>query len=57
MRTRKRIVEDRYAGYEVQVWSWWWPFWVQYNGTNTHCTVERAERYAMHGKVVKYLDD
>lgn len=24
-----RIVTDAYAGYEVQVWRLWWPFWIE----------------------------
>ncbi len=41
-----RIVTDRFAGFEVQARRWWWPFWVQCGVTNTHRTIERAERYA-----------
>lgn len=40
-----RIVRDRFAGYEVQSWRWWFPFWCQPT-TNTHCTVEDAEKWA-----------
>lgn len=40
-----RIVTDKYCGYEVQVWRWWWPFWVQ-PYCNTHLSIEAAERYA-----------
>lgn len=40
-----RIVTDNYAGFEVQSWRWWWPFWIQ-GTTNTHVTVEDAEAYA-----------
>lgn len=43
---RYRIVRDAYLGYEVQIWRWWWPFWVQAGFTNTHPTVERAEQWA-----------
>jgi len=25
---RMRIVTNRYGGYNIQVWRWWWPFWV-----------------------------
>ena len=40
-----RIVTDEFAGYEVQSWRWWWPFWVQ--GTiNTHSSIAEAEEYA-----------
>ncbi len=41
-----RIVRDRFAGYEVQIWRWWWPFWVQAGFSNTHASVERAEEWA-----------
>lgn len=41
-----RIYNDQYCGYEVRVWRWWWPFWMQAGGTNTHFTLERAEKYA-----------
>jgi hypothetical protein len=40
-----RIVRDGYAGYEVQVRTKWWPFWRQ-PLTNTHSTIEAAERWA-----------
>lgn len=46
---RARIVRDNYAGYEVQVWRWWFPFWLQAwntGPTNTHSTIERAELFA-----------
>lgn len=41
-----RIVTDSYGGFEVQVWRWWWPFWVQFGGINTHRSLERARLYA-----------
>lgn len=54
-----RIVTDNYAGYEVQSWRWWWPFWIQ-GATNTHYSIEDAEKYAQRlantQKVVKVLD-
>lgn len=49
-----RIVRDRYAGFEVQWWRWWWPFWEQPR-TNTHETVEKAEEWARNRGVVKHL--
>lgn len=57
MGNRYRIVRDSYAGYEVQVRRWWWPFWTQAGYTNTHATIERAEQYAVGqaGEVVKEL--
>lgn len=45
MSNRYRIIRDGYAGYEVQVWRWWFPFWIQ-PVTNTHSTVESAEQWA-----------
>lgn len=61
---RYRIVIDVFAGYEVQAWRWWWPFWMQCGGTNTHTTVEDAEKYArfyakqrQSRRVVKLLGD
>jgi hypothetical protein len=54
-----RIVTDRYSGFEVQAWRWWWPFWWQCGFTNTHQTVEQAEAYARRqaaGRLVKLVD-
>ena len=48
MTVRYRIVTDRFAGYEVQWWRWWWPFWIQ-GKTNTHRTIEAAREYAQQG--------
>lgn len=52
-----RIVRDSYNGFEVQWRRWWWPFWWQCGFTNTHISVEAAERYAAdHAQgCVKYL--
>jgi hypothetical protein len=44
MKTKYRIVTDKYAGYEAQVWRWYWPFWSQI-GINTHKTIESAREY------------
>jgi hypothetical protein len=58
VRKRWRIVKDNFAGFEVQSWRWWWPFWLQ-GRTNTHASVEEAEKYAeglsQQGRVVKYI--
>jgi len=43
---RVRIVTDDYAGFEVQHRYRWWPFWIQTRGTNTHSTLEAAEKWA-----------
>jgi len=42
---RARIATDSYGGYEVQVWRWWFPFWVQPR-INTHHSISEAEAYA-----------
>jgi hypothetical protein len=44
-KTRYRIVTDRYSGYEVQSRRWWFPFWIQCDGTNTHLTIDRAKEF------------
>lgn len=44
MKTKYRIVTDRHAGYECQVWRWYWPFWTQIK-INTHSSLENAQRY------------
>ncbi len=58
LRRKYRIVEDRWAGFEVQAWSWWWPVWTMPE-CNTFRTVEKAEawavRHAKSGSAVKML--
>ena len=47
-----RIVTDDYAGYEVQSWRWWFPFWVQcwdYGPINTWPSIHEAETFAREG--------
>ena len=41
---RFRITTDVYAGYEVQIWRLWWPFWIQYR-MNTFACIEDAKAY------------
>lgn len=61
-RKRYRIVTDNYAGYEVQVKLWFWPFWLQLWGCNTNISIRQAletiemERKESHKKVVVYED-
>jgi hypothetical protein len=52
-----RIVTDAFCGFEVQIRSWWWPFWVEADFCNTFSTIEAAERFAEHHArgCVKYL--
>ena len=44
--TKYRVVRDIYAGYEVQKWRVWFPFWLQCGrtgvGINTHESLEKA---------------
>ena len=58
IKTRYRIVRDSYAGYEVQVWRWWFPFWRQVGFCNTHPTPERAEDWLRRRaqEPVKYIE-
>ena len=46
LRPRYRIVRDGHAGFEVQVWRWWLPLWLQAGFCNTHFSEERAAAYA-----------
>ena len=57
-KNKYRIVTDNYAGYEVQIKRWWFPFYVQLDMCNTFSTIEKAEKYArLHSQlVVKELD-
>lgn len=57
-----RIQQDKYDGYEVVVFRWYWPFWVLAGGMNTFKSVESAEEWAIRWVekqkrkgVVKYL--
>lgn len=50
---RYRIVKDVWLGYEVRVWRWWFPFWVQACWSNTHSSIEDAEEFARaHATVI-----
>ena len=48
------IQPDKYAGYEVVIKYWFWPWPLQYGGINTWRTVEQARRWATFREVVKY---
>lgn len=50
MRNKYRIVVDAYAGFEVQIKRWRFPFWAQLDFTNTHSSLEGAKRYIKHHK-------
>lgn len=58
-KTRYRIVKDNYLGFEVQHWRWWWPTWTRCGWSNTHQSLERAERWLRghRGEVVKVIED
>lgn len=42
MKTKFRIVTDRYAGFEVQKKNWYSFFWFQVDYVNTHETLQDA---------------
>ena len=44
-KTKYRIVTDAYLGYEVQFRVWFFPFYLQCNGSNTHPSLEAAKAY------------
>ena len=50
-----RIVRDSYSGYECQTWRLWFPFWMQ-GRTNTHRSIEDAEKYIRSRGFVKYVN-
>lgn len=41
---RYRIVKNKYHGYSLEVWRWWWPVWyaVPFSGCYS---VEMVEKY------------
>ena len=41
---RYRIVTDRWNGFEVQVWRWWWPFW-EMPAVNTSASPRQAKEW------------
>lgn len=49
---RYRIRRDRYAGYEVLFWRWWFPFYVNIP-INTFITLERAQDFAKRGGILE----
>jgi len=50
-KTRYRIVEDNYAGFEVQYRKWYVPFYLFFGGINTHPSFEKAREYLKQTKV------
>ena len=52
---RYRIQADSFRGYEVVVWRFWFPFWVQLGAINTHRTIEEAKEYAERFKTKIYI--
>ena len=58
-KTKYRIRRDAYAGYGVQVWRWWWPFWYNFHSNTRHSITEAeylARQHMEIGRVVKVLD-
>ena len=57
-RTRYRIVKDDHLGFEAQFRYWWMPLYNELDWSNTHHSVDSAERMINNrksGRVVKYL--
>jgi hypothetical protein len=56
---RYRICRDPFAGYEPQVWRWWFPIWQEAGFWKTFTTVEEAEIWirGQAREVVKYLGE
>lgn len=68
-KNKYRIVTDMYAGFEVQYWKWWFPFWIQLSDVrflcNTFPSIEQAKYFIERHKAreipfkskVVYIDD
>jgi hypothetical protein len=59
-KTKYRIVTDRYLVYQVDQKVWFWPFWCEVDGGNTHRSEDEAEGWLCahlrrRKRVVKYL--
>ena len=59
LKPRYRIVTDSYAGFEVQIRPWWYPFYTQCSEkehcVNTHLTIESATEFIKeHAKGREY---
>ena len=54
-KTKYRVVTDNYLGYEAQYRPWFFPFWQQLNGMNTHMTIEGALEMCKRFKRTKKL--
>lgn len=45
-KNKYRIVQDRFAGYEVQIKRWWVPFyWSMYQYSNTFSSIKNAKKW------------
>ena len=58
LKTRYRIVRDKFSGYEAQYKRWWFPFWLECFFTNTSDSIEKARMVVdMHrNRVVEVFD-
>jgi len=57
MKTKYRIVKDKYLGYEVQYKKWYWFYWGQLDFSNTFATIQEAFAFIDDcGKVVWQSD-
>ena len=44
MKKKHRIIRDLWCGYKIQVWNWWFPFWVE-PYFNTFSTKKEAIKF------------
>ena len=49
MKKKYRIVMDMYNGYAIEVWRWWFPFWVEVHGSNSLSSIEELEGWKNAG--------
>ena len=47
-----RIIRDNYAGFEVQKWRWYFPFWIQLNFVNTNISINQAIKLIENDMIV-----
>jgi hypothetical protein len=62
LKTKYRIMTDKYLGFQVEEKRWFWPFWGMVGFCNTHQSVAEAEAWLMlylqrprANRLVKYL--
>ena len=57
LKNKHRVVTDKYAGYEVQIKRWWFPFWIKkggdFLGLYTFISIQEAKEFIDRGCKVK----